>query len=434
MIDIAQLRREPDVVKAALARRGVAEAVLDSIISLDVAHRQRLQEAEKLRADVKELSRQVGEARRAKDNETAEALTAQSRELGEAERAASEVAEELAATLRAELLMIPNLPSDDTPDGADENDNVEVRRWWVGMEDGAPFPTYADHQRMPHWDVAKELKILDLEAGVKLAGSMFPLYRGDGSRLLRAFGAFALDQHRDAYEEIRPPSFALTETMMSTGHLPKSQDDMYAIERDDLWAIPTAEVPLTSMHRNEILDAAALPIRMTAQTPCFRREAGSAGRDTRGLLRVHEFDKVELFAYCLPEQAPAAHADILARAEGLLQKLGLTYRVLDLCAGDLGTSSARTVDLEVFSPGVDRWLEVSSVSWFRDFQARRANVRYRTETGTQFVHTVNGSALAWARIWAAVVETNRLEDGSVKIPDVLVPYLGGQTHLAAPTS
>jgi seryl-tRNA synthetase len=434
MIDIAQLRREPDVVKAALARRGVDGAVLDSIIALDVAHRQRLQEAEKLRADVKELSRQVGEARRTKDNETAEALTAQSRELGDAERAASEASDELAATLRGELLMIPNLPSEDTPDGADESDNVEVRRWWVGMDDGAPFPTYGEHQRMPHWEVAKELNILDLEAGVKLAGSMFPLYRGDGSRLLRALGAFALDQHRDAYEEIRPPSFALTETMMSTGHLPKSQDDMYAIERDDLWAIPTAEVPLTSMHRNEILDASVLPIRMTAQTPCFRREAGSAGRDTRGLLRVHEFDKVELFAYCLPEQAPAAHADILARAEGLLQKLGLTYRVLDLCAGDLGTSSARTVDLEVFSPGVDRWLEVSSVSWFRDFQARRANVRYRTESGTQFVHTVNGSALAWARIWAAVVETFRLEDGSVTIPDVLVPYLGGQTHLVAPTS
>ena len=434
MIDITQLRREPDVVKAALARRGVDGAVLDSIIALDVAHRQRLQEAEKLRADVKELSRQVGEARRTKDNETAEALTAQSRELGDAERAASEASDELAATLRGELLMIPNLPSEDTPDGADESDNVEVRRWWVGMDDGAPFPTYGEHQRMPHWEVAKELNILDLEAGVKLAGSMFPLYRGDGSRLLRALGAFALDQHRDAYEEIRPPSFALTETMMSTGHLPKSQDDMYAIERDDLWAIPTAEVPLTSMHRNEILDASVLPIRMTAQTPCFRREAGSAGRDTRGLLRVHEFDKVELFAYCLPEQAPAAHADILARAEGLLQKLGLTYRVLDLCAGDLGTSSARTVDLEVFSPGVDRWLEVSSVSWFRDFQARRANVRYRTESGTQFVHTVNGSALAWARIWAAVVETFRLEDGSVTIPDVLVPYLGGQTHLVAPTS
>jgi len=434
MIDLAQLRREPDVVKAALARRGVSSALMDEIIALDVEHRRLLQEAERLRAEVKELSRQVGEARRAKDTATAETLTEQSREVGEHERVANEAVEAVAATLRGELLMIPNLPSEDTPDGVDENDNIEVRRWWPGMDDGAAFPTFGDHQRLPHWDVAKELNILDLEAGAKLAGSMFPLYRGDGSRLLRALGAFALDQHRDAYEEIRPPSFALTETMMSTGHLPKSQDDMYAIERDDLWAIPTAEVPLTSMRRGDILDEAELPLRMTAQTACFRREAGSAGRDTRGLLRVHEFDKVELFAYCTPEQAPAAHADILARAENLLRLLGLPYRVLDLCAGDLGTSSARTVDLEVFSPGVDRWLEVSSVSWFRDFQARRANVRYRSENGTQFVHTVNGSALAWARIWAALVEINRQEDGSVAIPAVLQPYLGGQTHLRVPTS
>ena len=434
MIDLAQLRREPDVVKAALARRGVSSALMDEIIALDVEHRRLLQEAERLRAEVKELSRQVGEARRAKDTATAETLTEQSREVGERERVANEAVEAVAATLRGELLMIPNLPSEDTPDGVDENDNIEVRRWWPGMDDGAAFPTFGDHQRLPHWDVAKELNILDLEAGAKLAGSMFPLYRGDGSRLLRALGAFALDQHRDAYEEIRPPSFALTETMMSTGHLPKSQDDMYAIERDDLWAIPTAEVPLTSMRRGDILDEAELPLRMTAQTACFRREAGSAGRDTRGLLRVHEFDKVELFAYCTPEQAPAAHADILARAENLLHLLGLPYRVLDLCAGDLGTSSARTVDLEVFSPGVDRWLEVSSVSWFRDFQARRANVRYRSENGTQFVHTVNGSALAWARIWAALVEINRQEDGSVAIPAVLQPYLGGQTHLRVPTS
>jgi seryl-tRNA synthetase len=432
MIDLAQLRREPDVVKAALARRGVPASTLDQIIALDVEHRRLLQESEHLRAEVKELSRQVAEAHRAKDDVRANELTQRSRERGDAQRLATEATDAVATTLRQELLMVPNLPADDTPDGVDENDNVEVRRWWVGMDDGAPFPTFAPHQRLFHWDVAKELNILDLEAGVKLAGSMFPLYRGDGSRLLRAFGAFALDQHRDAYEEIRPPSFALTETMMSTGHLPKSQDDMYAIERDDLWAIPTAEVPLTSMRRGEILDESELPIRMTAQTACFRREAGSAGRDTRGLLRVHEFDKVELFAYCTPEQAPAVHADILARAEALLRAFGLTYRVLDLCAGDLGTSSARTVDLEVFSPGVDRWLEVSSVSWFRDFQARRANVRYRTSEGTAFVHTVNGSALAWARIWAAVVETNRQADGSVKIPDCLVGYLGGQTHLVAP--
>ena len=292
---------------------------------------------------------------------------------------------------------------------------------------GAAFPTYAEYQRVPHWEIGIELGILDLESGAKLAGSMFPLYRGAGARLVRALGFYALNRHVGDYEEIRPPSFALTETMMSTGHLPKSVDDMYAIERDDLWAIPTAEVPLTSMNRGEILEEEQLPLRLTAQTACFRREAGAAGRDTRGLLRVHEFDKVELFAYCTPDQADAAHADILQRAEALLQVLGLTYRVLDLCTGDLGTSSARTVDLEVYSPGVDKWLEVSSVSWFRDFQARRANVRYRTATGaTAFVHTVNGSALAWARIWAALVETYRQPDGSVKLPDVLAPYMGEQ--------
>ncbi|NNN09856.1 MAG: serine--tRNA ligase [Acidimicrobiaceae bacterium] len=427
MIDLAQLRREPDFVKAALARRGVPAATLDAIVELDVEHRRLLQDAETLRAQIKDLSRQVAEARRAKADDASEGLQRASRELGERERAASEATEAVAARLRAELLMIPNLPSPETPDGPDESANVEVRRWWVGMEDGAPFPTYADFQRVAHWDSARELGILDLESGAKLAGSMFPLYRGDGARLLRALSFFALDRHRDAYEEIRPPSVALTETMMSTGHLPKSADDMYEVPRDDLWLIPTAEVPLTSMRRGEILDESVLPIRLTALTACFRREAGAAGRDTRGLLRVHEFDKVELFAYCTPDQAEAAHADILARAEGLLRELGLTYRVLDLCAGDLGTSSARTIDLEVYSPGVDKWLEVSSVSWFRDFQARRANVRYRSAQGTQFVHTVNGSALAWARIWAALVETYRQADATVKLPEVLAPYFGDLT-------
>ncbi|MDE3064407.1 MAG: serine--tRNA ligase, partial [Acidobacteriota bacterium] len=218
------------------------------------------------------------------------------------------------------------------------------------------------------------------------------------------------------------------------GHLPKSMDDMYAIERDGLWAIPTAEVPLTSMRRGEILDASELPIRMTALTACFRREAGAAGRDTRGVLRVHEFDKVELFAYCHPDRHQEAFDDVLARAEGLLRELGLTYRLLDLCCGDLGTSSARTIDLEVYSPGVDKWLEVSSVSWFRDYQARRANVRYRTGEGmTALVHTVNGSALAWARIWAALVETYRTPEGTVALPEVLAPYLGGRATLTRRT-
>jgi seryl-tRNA synthetase len=430
MIDLAQLRREPDVVKAALGRRGISSSEIDEIVGLDAEHRRLLQESERLRAEVKELSRRVGAARRDKDLETADALTLESRTIGDEEREASDATERVGSHLRELLLMLPNLPDERVPDGLDESDNVEVRRWWVGMDEGAPFPTFAEHQRVAHWDIGRELGILDMEAGAKLAGSMFPLYRGAGSRLVRALAFFALDQHADAYEEIRPPSVALTETMMSTGHLPKSADDMYSIERDNLWLIPTAEVPLTSLHRGEILEESALPIRLTAFTPCFRREAGAAGKDTRGLLRVHEFDKVELFAYCLPSQADDAHADILRRAEGILQALGLTYRVLDLCAGDLGTASAYTIDLEVFSPGVDRWLEVSSVSWFRDFQARRANVRYRTSDGsTAFVHTVNGSALAWARIWAALVETYRQEDGSVRLPDVLAPYFGGDPVL-----
>jgi seryl-tRNA synthetase len=432
VIDLAQLRREPSVVKAALARRGVEPGAIDEVLALDVEHRRLLQDAESLRAQIKSLSRLVAAARREKDGTRAGQLTEESRTLGDQEREAREATDRVGHALREQLLMLPNVPAPEVPDGLDESANVELRRWWPGMEEGQDFPVFAEHQRVPHWEVGAELGILDLEAGAKLAGSMFPLYRGAGARLIRALSQMALDRHRDAYEEIRPPTLALTETMMSTGHLPKSADDMYAVERDGLWAIPTAEVPLTSMRRGEILEESELPVRLTALTACFRREAGAAGRDTRGVLRVHEFDKVELFAYCTPEQAAEAHADILARAEGLLQALGLSYRVLALCAGDLGTSSARTLDLEAYSPGVDRWLEVSSVSWFRDFQARRANVRYRTSDGTTaLVHTVNGSALAWPRIWASLVETCRQPDGSVVLPDALSGYLGGETTIRA---
>jgi seryl-tRNA synthetase len=430
MIDLVQLRREPDLVKSALARRGVSSATMDEIVALDVEHRRLLQETEGLRAQVKELSRQVGEARRNGDATAADQLTEKSRVLGNRERAASEATDEVATKLHSMLLMIPNVPDSRVPDGLDESENVELRRWWVGMDEGAPFPTYAEHQRVPHWEIGTELGILDMESGAKIAGSMFPLYRGAGAKLVRALSSLSLDKNAGAYEEIRPPTLALTETMMSTGHLPKSADDMYSIERDGLWAIPTAEVPLTSLRRGEILDQASLPIRLCALTACFRREAGAAGKDTRGLLRVHEFDKVELFAYCLPDQADDAFADVLRRAEELLQALGLTYQLLELCTGDLGTASAYTIDLNVYSPGVDRWLEVSSVSWFRDFQARRANVRYRTADGsTAFVHTVNGSALGWSRIWAALVETYRQADGSVKLPDALAPYFAGDPVL-----
>jgi len=421
MIDPRRLRTEPEVVKAALARRGVDPAEVDRAVAVEARERAAKARGDELRARVNALSKEVGQARRAGDSATAEALAAESRALGDEQKAVVAEAEAAAAELRDLLLDLPNLPAPDCPDGLGADDNVVVRV--EGYDPGA----YGPHQRVPHWEVGAELGILDLERGAKLSGSMFPMYRGGGARLVRALCQFALDLNRDAFEEVRPPTLVRTETMVSTGHLPKFADDAYHLERDGLWAIPTAEVPLTSMGRDEIMAEADLPLRLMAHSACYRREAGSAGRDTRGLLRVHEFDKVEILAYATPEQAAAAHLDLLRRAEAALQALGLPYRVLDLCAGDLGASSARTFDLEVYSPGCDMWLEVSSVSWFGDYQARRANVRYRrvVEGGTAVVHTVNGSALAVPRVWAALVETCRRPDGSVSLPAVLRPYFGG---------
>ena len=287
---------------------------------------------------------------------------------------------------------------------------------------------------MPHWEIGEALQILDMERGARLAGSMFPLYRGAGARLLRALTAFAIDRHAPVYEEIRPPTVVLTETMTSTGHLPKFADDAYHVERDDLWLIPTAEVPLTSMHRGEILEESQLPLRYTASTACYRREAGSAGRDTAGCCACTNSTRSSCSP--TPRRRPRSRPRPTSwpRAESLLQELELPYRVLDLCTGDLGGPSARTFDLEAYAPGVDRWLEVSSVSWYRDYQARRANVRYRPGRGRplQLVHTVNGSALAWPRIWAALVENGRQADGTVLLPEALAPYLGGELLLKVP--
>jgi seryl-tRNA synthetase len=428
MIDIRRVRDDSAAVKDGLRRRGVDPAEIDRLLGLDAAARAAIGRRDELRAEVKALSRQVGEARKSGDLARADSLAADSRRLGEEERLLNVDAESAQGQVHQALLYLPNLPAPDAPDGAGPEDNVVVRSW----PDTAP--TYDQAQRVPHWETGAELGLLDMERGAKLSGSMFPLYRGFGARLLRALTAFALDRHADEFEEVRPPTMVLTETMVSTGHLPKFEEDAYHLERDDLWAIPTAEVPLTSMWRGDILDESDLPLRLTAATACFRREAGAAGRDTRGLLRVHEFDKVELFAYTTPDQAPAQHVSMVDRAEQLLRDLGLQYRVLDLCAGDLGISAARTFDLEVYSPGVDQWLEVSSVSWCTDYQARRANIRYRpTGGGTPvLVHTLNGSALAWARIWAALVETGRRADGSVQLPEVLAPYLRGETVIPAP--
>jgi len=428
MIDIRLVRDDIGSVKAALARRGVDPVDIDRLVAMDAGARGAVGRRDDARAEVRALSRQVGEARRSGDTAAADDLAARSRAAGDEERSLNVLAEAAQEEVRQALLYLPNLPAADAPAGDGPEGNVMARTW----PDRAP--AYTDAQRVPHWEVGAELGLLDMERGAKLSGSMFPLYRGFGARLLRALTSFALDSHSDEFEEVRPPTMVLTETMVSTGHLPKFEEDAYHLERDDLWAIPTAEVPLTSMWRGDILDESDLPLRLTAATACFRREAGSAGRDTRGLLRVHEFDKVELFAYATPEQAPALLASMVARAEGLLQDLGLQYRVLDLCTGDLGNSAARTFDLEVYAPGVDQWLEVSSVSWCSDYQARRANIRYRPRGGGTpvLVHTLNGSALAWARIWAAIVETGRRPDGSVVLPEVLRPYLRGEVVIAGP--
>ncbi len=409
-----------------MARRGVDPVEVQRLLDADRRARQAVGSRDEERARVKDLSRQVGEARRNGDEALAAELAQQSRSLGEAEAASDALASAAQSEVRDLLLNLPNLPAADAPDGVGPEDNPVVRRWPETAR------SYEEHQRVPHWEVGAALGILDLERGAKLSGSMFPLYRGPGARLIRGLTSFALDHHAELYEEIRPPTLVRTETMVSTGHLPKFADDAYHLERDDLWAIPTAEVPLTSMYRGDILEEADLPLRLTAGTACYRREAGSAGRDTRGLLRVHEFDKVELFAYATAEQSPAEHEQMVQRAEALLRELDLEYRVLDLCTGELGNAAARTFDIEVYAPGCDMWLEVSSVSWCTDYQSRRANIRYRADGGGQpvFVHTLNGSAIAWARVWAALVETGRQPDGSVVLPAVLGDYLGGHTVIS----
>ncbi len=427
MLDPRRLRTDLDTVKAGLARRGLDLSEIERAAGLEARERALRAVVESMRAQIKNLSKEVGQARRDGDVATAEAKADESRALGEEERKVEAQVAANAAELRDILLRTPNLPADDCPDGANEGDNVIVRV--EGYEAGA----YGDHQRVPHWEVGAALGILDMERGAKLSGSMFPMFRKQGATLVRALCQLALDRNADAFEEIRPPSLVRTDTMVSTGHLPKFIDEGYHLERDDLWAIPTAEVPLTSLARDEILVEAELPMRLMAHTPCFRREAGAAGRDTRGLLRVHEFDKVEILAYATPEQAAEVHAELVARAEGSLKALGLAYRVLDLCTGDLGGSSRRTFDLEVYAPGCDMWLEASSVSWFGDYQARRANIRYRPATGggTNVAHTLNGSALAVPRVWAAVVETYRQPDGSVALPEALWPYFRGARSIQA---
>jgi seryl-tRNA synthetase len=429
VLDIRRIRNEPDVVKASMARRGVDVTDVDRVLDLDVRRRELATARDGVRAEIKEVSREVGRHKASGDDAAAASAAVRSRELGEQEKALADDEAATADELHQLLLRIPNVIHDDAPDGVTDADNP-VRRV-VGDPDA-----FADHQRVPHWETGTALGILDNERAAKISGAMFVMLRRQGATLARALCQLALDRNADAFEEIRPPSLVSTATLTASGQLPKFADDAYAIERDDLWCIPTAEVPLTSIAAGEVLDEDELPMRLMAYSPCYRREAGSAGRDTRGMLRTHEFDKVEILAYATPDQAPAMLDELVARAEGTIAALGLTDRVIEICAGDLGQSHHRSFDIEVYAPGCDQWLEVSSVSWFSDYQARRANIRYRphAEAGAkpanETVHTLNGSALAVPRVWAAIVETYRNPDGSVTVPDVLHPYLRGATIIA----
>ena len=423
MIDLRNLRNNPEGVIQAIERRGEDRRALEDVLTLDVQQREVAAERDEIRNQIRNLSQEVGGLHKDGRGDEATKLQEQSRELGKIEEELNDKADQIAEEIKNILLSVPNIPATECPDGSGEEDNIILRY------ENFDKNSYKGHQRVPHWEIATELGLLDVERGTKMSGAMFVMYTGLGATLCRALIQYGLDRNADTYKEIRPPTLVKTETMVSTGHLPKFVDDAYHLERDDLWAIPTAEVPLTSLARDETLDESDLPMKLMAHTSCFRREAGSAGRDTRGLLRVHEFDKVELLAYATPEQSEEVHADILKRAETAISDLGLAYRVLDLCTGDLGASSARTFDIEVYAPGADQWLEVSSVSWFSDYQARRANVRYRQQDqkGTSVVNTLNGSGLAVPRVWAAVVETWRQPDGTITVPEPLQPYMRGAT-------
>lgn len=419
MIDVKRLRHDPDGSRAALARRldpSVDQAV-DRVLELDVRRRELLTRVEVLKAERNAASDEV--ARRKKAREPADDLLGQLKASGDTVKALDAEIRAVEAALEAEVLILPNFVLESVPDG-DATANRVVRTW------GEP-PRFSFMPR-PHWELGAELGLLDLPAGATIAGSGFPVFRGAGARLVRALSNFMLDLHtrEHGYEEIAPPYVVNRATMQGTGQLPKFAEDLYAVPADDLFLIPTAEVPVTNLHRDQIVDGAILPRAYCAWTPCFRREAGAHGKDTRGLIRVHQFDKVELVRLCRPEESAAEHERITAHAEAVLQRLEIPYRVVHLAAGDTGFASASTYDLEVWAAGVGTWLEASSSSVFTDFQARRANLRYRPEAGAkpEFVHTLNASGVAFPRTIIALLENNQQADGSVRVPGALAPYLG----------
>jgi len=422
MLDIELIRNEAERVEEGLKAKGV-EADLGALKEMDARSRALRTERDQLRHEQTTKSKQIPELK--KKGEDASAVIAEMNKLKERVQALEDGSKELSDEIRQQLLFIPNIPAAGVPRGETDEDNVEVRRW------GQP-PEFAFKPKA-HWDVCAELGILDFERAAKLSGSGFGLYMGDGARLERALFNYMLDLHttEHGFREVFPPFLVNRASMTGTGQLPKMEEDMYRTDPDDLFLVPTAEVPVTNIYRDEILNEAELPIYLTAYTACFRREAGAAGKETRGITRVHQFNKVELVKFTPPETSYDELETLVANAETVLQNLGLHYRVRELCTGDLSFAAAKCYDIELWSPGTETWLEVSSCSNFEDFQARRMNIRFRPAEGkgTRFVHTLNGSGVALARLFIALVECYQQEDGSVALPEALWPYMGGKKEI-----
>ncbi len=417
MLDINLVREEPDLVRQALEKRQMSPSPVDQILVLDEQRRSLIQDVETMRSERNSVSKEIG---RMKDKEARQEKIDAMRVLGEKIDAVDSKLNKVDADLQALLAEIPNIPDPEVPVGVDDSDNIVLRT--VGEK-----PTF-DFEPKPHWDLGPELGIIDFERGTKLAGSRFYVLSGHGALLQRAMIFWMLGLHiRQGYLEKYPPFMVREEILYGSGQLPKFRDNLYRDVEEDLWMVPTAEVPLTGLHMGEILEEAQLPIHYTAYTACFRREKMSAGRDVRGIKRGHQFDKVEMYTYCKPENSADEHEKMLHDAEETVAALGLTYRVLLQSTGDLGFGSHKTYDLEVWAPGCGEWLEISSISNVGEFQARRAGIRYRPSEGkgTQFVHTLNGSGLGMPRTLIAVLENYQQADGSVVIPEVLRPLMQG---------
>ncbi|MEW6183291.1 MAG: serine--tRNA ligase [Bacillota bacterium] len=419
MLDLKFIRRNPEIVRESLKRRGYDERVVEEILQADGAWRGKLASLEQLKNRRNTVSEEVGRLKKA--GQDAEALVAEMRVTGEQIKKLETLVRELEGGIRDTVLSVPNIPHPAVPFGRDESENPEISRWG----------TYRDFNftPRPHWEIGEINGILDFERGSKVSSARFTFYRGLGSALERALINFMLDLHtrEHGYTEIFPPFLVNSASMTGTGQLPKFAEEMFKVEGRDYYLIPTAEVPVTNLHRDEILNGGDLPRKYAAYSACFRAEAGAAGKDTRGLIRQHQFNKVELVKFCRPEQSDEELEKLLRDAEEVLRRLELPYRVITLCTGDLGFAAAKTYDIEVWLPSFALYREISSCSTFTDYQARRANIRYRPapRAKAEFVHTLNGSGLAVGRTLAAVLENYQEEDGSVIVPNVLRPYLGG---------